>query len=222
VDIAVRNPGVRQAYLEVKDGQPGKPYDQRSDRKGLIQWYGKTQSWVAAHPHEFSFSDSKTFRQFIAEIVHEFQNYVENDGGWKLLWNDDGTSRSEEACQRVFLGIVKHYCKANNIDISAEANIGRGPVDFKISNGYQNRALIELKLARNTRWWKGLERQLPLYMNAEGVSLGLFVIVAFNDNDIKRVEDAKDRASKVNAVTSYEISTVVIDARHSPPSASLL
>ncbi|MFC2022161.1 hypothetical protein ACFLTR_02985 [Chloroflexota bacterium] len=44
------------------------------------------------------------------------------------------------------MGIIKHYCKANDIDISREANIGRGPVDFKVSQCYQLCVLIELKL----------------------------------------------------------------------------
>lgn len=222
VEVAISSPDSRKRYLETKEGQPGVPYDEFTDRKGLIQWYEKTKQWVNENPHEFSFSDEENFIIFINEIIKEFQNYIENDGGWKLLWNDDKTSRSEEACQRVFLGIVKHYCKANNIDITAEANIGRGPVDFKVSNGYVNRCLIELKLARNTKWWRGLERQLPKYLEAEGVSIGKFVIIAFTDNDIKRVENVQERAAIINEATPYRLGTAIVDARYAPPSASVL
>ncbi len=222
VDVAINSPESRRRYLETKEGQPGVPYDEHTDRKGLIQWYEKTRNWVDENPHTFSFGDKDSFISFVDEIIREFQNYVENDGGWKLLWNDDKTARSEDACQRVFLGIVKHYCKANNIDITSEANIGRGPVDFKVSSGYNNRCLIELKLARNTKWSNGLTRQLPKYLEAEGVSFGKFVIIAFNDNDIKRVENVQDKASLISESTPYKIGTAVVDARYAPPSASLL
>jgi hypothetical protein len=75
-------------------------------------------------------------------MLDEFRNYIENNRGWSLLWNDNGIAKSEEAAQLLFLGIVKHYCRANNIDISPEVNIGRGPADFKISQGYEFRSLL--------------------------------------------------------------------------------
>lgn len=34
------------------------------------------------------------------------------------------------------VGRVKRYCQANHIDISREADTGRGPVDFEVSRGY--------------------------------------------------------------------------------------
>jgi DNA-binding sugar fermentation-stimulating protein len=62
-----------------------------------------------------------------------------------LLWNENETPKSEEAAQLLFHGIVKHYCTANNVEVSPEVNIGRGPVDFKISSGHKFRTLVEVK-----------------------------------------------------------------------------
>jgi hypothetical protein len=120
------------------------------------------------------------------------------------------------------LGIVKHYCKANNIDISREADIGRGPVDFKVSAGYQLRALLEVKLAKNSKFWNGLEKQLPKYQEAEGIEVGYFLVVVYSEGDLKRIREIQERVRRVNEKTGYDIKAVVIDARSNPPSASKL
>ena len=155
-------------------------------------------------------------------MIDEFANYVENNKGWSLLWNDNGKPKTEEAAQNLFLGIVMHYCRANNIDISREANIGRGPVDFKTSLGYTLRALLELKLAKNTKFWNGLNKQLPKYMQAENIISGYFVIIMFNEKDYKKLNLLQTKIEEVNRKTKYTILSVAIDASHSPVSASKL
>ncbi|QFT63784.1 hypothetical protein [Roseivivax sp. THAF30] len=200
----------------------GTPYNLEKDPKGLIRWYYATKSFVARNPISLEFSDKKGFCEFIDRILLIFKNYVENQGGWELIYNDDGTAKSESACQRLFLGIVRHYCQANNIDLSPEVNIGRGPVDFKVSRGFEFRALIEVKLANNTRFWHGLESQLTKYLEAEEVSLGRFLIIAFNEKDIERLGDIYKRVNKVNLETQYEISHSLVEATFRPPSASKL
>ena len=139
-----------------------------------------------------------------------------------MLWNENKTPRREDAAQDLFLGIVKHYCKANDIDISREANIGRGPVDFKVSYGYKLRTLIEVKLAKNTKFWNGLEKQLPKYQQAEDVNIGYFLVVCYTDKDYEKIQTINERIGKVNAKTGYEIHPVIVDASYGPISASKL
>jgi hypothetical protein len=155
-------------------------------------------------------------------MVLAFRHFVEENAGWRLLWNDNRTNKSEEASQLLFLGIVKHYCHANDIDISPEPNIGRGPVDFKASRGFQYRALLELKLAKNTKFWRGLRKQLPAYMKAEQVTSGYFIVVLFSDEDEKRVSGIRRAVRDVNTTSDGSIQAVVVDARRGKISASKL
>jgi hypothetical protein len=154
-------------------------------------------------------------------MIRQHKHYIEENGGWKLLWNDNWIPKSEKAAQLLFLGIIKHYCKANDIDVSPEPNIGRGPVDFKVSHGYSFRALIELKLARNTKFWNGLKKQLPTYMEAEKVKHGYFVIVICSDTDIDRLKDIR-KAIRDVTTTGLVIQYFTVDARTEKPSASKL
>ena len=200
----------------------GAPYDLEKDPKGVVKWYYATRQFVADNPKTFDFKTEDDFVKFVDDMIATFKNYVENQGGWDLIHNDDGKPKSEAACQRLFLGIVRHYCKANNIDISPEVNIGRGPVDFKLSHGVEFRALIEMKLANNSKFWRGLKKQLPTHLEAEEVLTGRFLIIAFNENDVKRLNGIYEKISEVAAETKYKIKHEVVDAVWKPPSASNL
>jgi hypothetical protein len=211
-----------ERFVEHLEKIGGAPYDLDKDPKGVVKWYYATREFVAGNPKNLSFKTQNDFAAFVDEIIGIFKNYVENQGGWDLIHNENGTPKSEAACQRLFLGIVRHYCKANNIDISPEVNIGRGPVDFKLSRGVEFRALIEMKLAKNSKFWAGLKKQLPKYLEAEEVKIGRFLIVAFNANDVTRLTSIYHKIAEISSKTKYSIEHEVVDAVWKPPSASKL
>jgi hypothetical protein len=222
IEFARHHPKLRARFLESVEKQGAQPYDYALDNKGVVRWYDAAAEYCHRVPLTLHFTSQQEFLTFNGTLLTEFKNYVENNEGWRLLWNDNGVAKREEAAQLLFLGVVKHYCKANNIDISREVNIGRGPVDFKTSQGHRFRALLELKLARNTKFWHGISRQLPKYQEAEGVHVGYFVVVVQTEQDLNRVTEIEAKVDKVNKAADYVISAVVIDARRNPPPASKL
>lgn len=222
VEFARNHPEIRQNYLALRENSSPQPYDYERDPQGLIQWYDAASEFVRNNPFAISFDSRSSFRLMVDDLLKQFKHYVEENRGWNLLWNEDKSPRKETAAQDLFLGIVKHYCKANNIDISREPDIGRGPVDFKTSHGYNLRALIEVKLAKNTKFWHGLETQLPKYQDAEDVELGYFLVIAYTRTDLRRIRDIQERVQFVNSNTGYEISAIVVDAKRKPLSASRL
>ena len=222
IGFARKHPDIRQEYLKYVEEAGAEPYDFDQDRLGYENWYEPTKKHCADNPLGFTYTDEASFIAAVDKMISQFQNFVENQGGWRLLWNDDGSAKREEAAQRVFLGIVMHYCHANNIDISSEANIGRGPVDFKVSQGHLLRALMELKKANNGKFWNGLHRQLPKYQQAEGIRNGYFVVIVLTDNHIKKLEDIEAQVKAVNQELPFSIKAVVIDGRRNPASASKL
>lgn len=222
IQLARRHPELRRAYVENVEGRSPGPYDLELDEKGYVRWYDATAIYCQKRPLAFHITSEADFFKVIDQMVDEYRHFVENNAGWRLLWNDNGTSKGERAAQLLFLGIVKHYCQANNIDISREVNIGKGPVDFKVAIGYSLRALLELKLARNTKFWNGLSKQLPAYQRAERVKCGYFIVIVFSESDIERLKDIQQIIGKVNQATGYAIKGIVIDARPEQPSASKL
>lgn len=120
--------------------------------------------------------DSGDIKEIVTELIKEFKDLIENNGLWKLLWNDT-RNPTEKNIQQFFLAIASSFCKANNIDLSPETDSGNGPVDFKFSHGFKSKIVVEIKLSTNTRLVHGYEQQLEIYKNSENTDEGIFIIV---------------------------------------------
>jgi hypothetical protein len=73
-------------------------------------------------------------------------------------------------------------------DVGTEANDGRGPVDFKVSRGAPDKTLIEMKLARNSKLERNLEKQVEVYKKASDAKRGIKVIIFFSSAELEKVE----------------------------------
>ena len=119
----------------------------------------------------------------IARLVHDtinlFQHHVENGNLWEELWLGDAPKK-ERSSQLLYYAIADSYCRANNVDISPEANMGGGPIDFKFSKGYKARVLVEMKRSSGSVR-HGYEKQLEIYLDASRSNHGIFVVMDFGD-----------------------------------------
>ena len=88
-----------------------------------------------------------------------------------------------------------------------------GPVDFRFSCGYSNRVLLEAKLARNTRFWNGLKKQLPQYMKIDSCHRGIFLVIVFSDKDLKRINDIQNIKTETARFYQVDLEVVIVDAR---------
>jgi hypothetical protein len=220
INLARRHPEFREEFIrEAEDGDPA-PYDLKRDPLGRVRWYETTLAHCVQNPLSLGFSTSNEFHDFVFKLIAAFRVFVEDNGGWRLLWNDTGRPKSEEAAQLLFLGIVKHYCAASEVSVAKESDLGRGPSDFTFAQGHTRRTLIEAKLAKNSRFWHGLEKQLPTYMRAEGIQHGVFLVILLSDRDLKRLVGIRDVAKHVSTETGYDIKVEVVDATTEKPSAS--
>lgn len=112
----------------------------------------------------------------VLDIVVQFTKLVEKNGLWKELWNED-KARHESSAQNLFFLMAHSYCKSRNIDLTPEANSGNGPVDFKMSHGYNAKVVVEIKLSTNTSLVDGYKKQLETYKVAEDTDRGIFLVI---------------------------------------------
>jgi hypothetical protein len=73
--------------------------------------------------------------------------------------------------------VAYSYCKANDLDLTPEADSGNGPVDFKLSQGNDSKVVVEIKLSTNGSLVHGYEKQLEIYKAADDTNLGVFLII---------------------------------------------
>lgn len=170
-----------QRWTEEQEGKDAEPYDFDRDPKGVVQWEAAATAFTAANPLAITPpTDAASFEAVITTVIEQFRLFIEEQRGWSLLW-DRADEKPESAAQLLFFGIARNYCKANNIVLDPETDLGRGPVDFKFSNGYVNRAHLEVKKLHNGKFWNGLDLQLPAYMSSDEVDMGWFLAIRYRD-----------------------------------------
>ena len=121
-----------------------------------------------------------------------FKQWVEYNKGWEVILGADSRNREKIVQRVVHLGALS-YIKANSLDMSCEPDEGRGPLDFKVSNG-GDKTLIELKLSSNDQYIHGYEVQLIEYGKAEQTDNLIYVLIDLgNPIKVKRVQDLYDK-----------------------------
>jgi hypothetical protein len=212
--LARRNPELVQKYVARYETRIPAPYDIEGDPRGLVNWYeaGKKLGSKVA-PVDEPMTQGK-FCEFVESLCHEFVWATEQRGGWKLLWNPDGSPRAESSVQQLFHIAMLGYCKSHDIDLSPEASSGRGPVDFKFSAGWSRRAVVEVKLVNNTQFWHGLSTQLTTYIDSEGVKCGYFLAIRFHKNDFQKIRTkaVERKAKELSQNLGYKVAPIFVDA----------
>lgn len=227
VDLARRDPEAVQRWTLAREGINPEPYDLEHDPMGVYNWLRCAQVYAADTPLRVDpVADESAFVSFIDSLIGDFKHFVEQRRGWYGLINDDGTDKHEEAAQLLFRALAESRCIAHNIVLDREVDLGRGPVDFKFSNGYENRALLEIKKLHNGKFWNGLERQLTSYLESDRCPVGRFVAIQYRSH--RRNSDVGQRRTTLPRRTrelsdrlGIDLKSTLVDARK-PASASNL
>ncbi|WHX40609.1 hypothetical protein QNH36_23730 [Mesobacillus sp. AQ2] len=162
------------------------------------------------------------FLNVVKKGIDNFVHSIVNHGIYKLLWYKNYEPRDEKAVQLLFMATSYLYFQTNNVDVSPEANIGRGPIDFKLSRGVNERILIEVKLASNPKLRQGLTLQLVKYLLAEEIKDAVFMVIVFEKTEFKKLKGLEREVDIINQKYNLNIMIVSVDATNNKPSASKL
>jgi hypothetical protein len=100
------------------------------------------------------------------------------------LFSRAGRPFSNETELRVAFGLV--WC-GTEFDVNREVNNGRGPVDFKVSFGADEKSLIEFKLASNSSLKRNLEKQVEIYEAVNRTRTSVKAIVIYSAAERQRL-----------------------------------
>ena len=216
VRLARRHPErIRVWAMQLRESNMVRGYNFQRDPLGIARWQDEGESFAAHHPITAAITNEEDLAIFVAQLISHFKLYIEEQGGWRNLWNDNGSEKPEEAAQLALLGLARPYCRDNGIELDREVNLGRGPVDFKFSSGSQARLLIEAKKLHNGRFWQGLEVQLPSYLKSDGTTAGWYLALQYREDGVSKTrrDELPDRVKALNAKLGTSINFAVIDAR---------
>lgn len=158
-----------EEFLNYIKSSSKKPYDIETDPEGLLFWHDLLDTLSEKFPFEIAKPkqiDIEELKRVVHAILEQFKHLIEDRGLSSELWVGSN-SRPESAAQKLFFAVAYSYCKSNNLDITPEAETGRGPVDFKFSSGGDAKVIVEIKLSTNSRLISGYKNQLSIYQKAE-------------------------------------------------------
>jgi hypothetical protein len=168
-----------ETLLQMVHGADRTAYDMAGDPRGEVFWrqllidLAKTQPFTIQRPER---SDLNGVVSVVEQIIEQFRFLIEDRRFSEELYYL-GDPRPEKAAQMLFFAVAYSYCKANNLDITPEAETGTGPVDFKVASGFNGRVLVEIKLSTNKKMVAGYTRQLEAYKKAEETMQGYYVVI---------------------------------------------
>lgn len=152
-------------------------------------------------------------RDAILHIIEIFKGWVENNKGWSEI-QEISTGKREKIVQRLIHLGAKEYVAVNNLDISFESDLGRGPVDIKISVG-ADKSICEVKLSSNSQYLHGYRTQVQEYGKAECTDNLFYVFVDIgNPRRLKAITEEHER-NKAAGIKCPELITIDATVRES-------
>ena len=189
-------------------------YDPNEDALGYYKMKELISSipisfWGVNKKYELSKGIDEVYKMVI-DSINVFKRHIETGNLWEELWLNNKPKR-ERAAQLIYYAIADGYCRAFNIDISPETNMGGGAVDFKFSLGYEIKIVVEMKRSGG-QVEHGYSKQLEAYKKASQTQRGIFVVLDFGDGStkIRRIKLLRKKLID-NGEDASEI--IVIDAR---------
>ncbi|WP_164512373.1 hypothetical protein [Oceaniglobus ichthyenteri] len=195
-----------ETFMEMLRGANPTAYDMHGDPLGEVFWRKIAATLAQQEPLEISAPpkmDLAGVETVVRIIIEQFRFLIEDRRFSEELYHQ-GKPRPEISAQRLFFAVAHAYCKANNLDLTPEAETGNGPVDFKVSAGFLGRAVVEIKLSRNPKIVDGYTKQLETYKVAEETVSGFYVIVDVGHMGKKdeRLIATKNAAASEGKITS--------------------
>ena len=179
-DWALKREDNFEVLLELLHGSKAKSYDFQADPKGELTWRRLLPSLIenVRKASELPTKLNLTGLVRVVElIIEEFRFLIEDRRFSEELYAPDGSPRPERSAQRLFYAVAFAFCKANDLDITPEAETGNGPVDFKVSNSFTGRVLVEIKLSSNNKVISGYTKQLEQYKIGEKTDKGFYILI---------------------------------------------
>lgn len=124
-----------------------------------------------------SYDESKKRLDYLKDVI-------ENKDGYRLFYIDGYPIKREDDLQIIY----RLTWFASDFDVNREPNNGRGPVDYAVSKGSNDKTLIEFKLASNSKLKQNLAKQVEIYEKANNTKNSIKAILYFDASEYTKVK----------------------------------
>ena len=194
-------------YIKIQEQNGEQASDISAEKVLLTELLFSKRLREILHPElqqtDFYKTGSKTYLEAHTRLAY-LKHVIEDKGGWRIFYDNKGAPVERERDIQILYKLVWFGTPS---DVGAEADDGRGPVDFKVSRG-RDKTLVEMKLAKNTQLEKNLQKQVEIYQNASDAGSAIKAILYFSAEQLARVSKI---LNKLGLAGHKDV--VLIDAR---------
>lgn len=128
-----------------------------------------------------------TLTSQVLKMLQYVQERIRFGSLYKLFW-ENGEPVNEDRIQIILENLMDAYFYNQEIDITREALLGTGQVDFKLYRHYceDEKILIEIKKGNHPHLKQGYEKQLTEYMLSSNYKNSFYLIACFTDKEYER------------------------------------
>ena len=174
----LRFPEVIDHYIRTKEEDEQGAMEENSQAVGQVKtvFINQLRNLVAQLEAETDFYKKPiTTHQEAMQRVQYLKHVIEDCDGYRWFYDGKQPIRREADLHIMY----KLVCFDTIASVDSEVNNGRGPVDFKVSNGRKDVTLVEFKLTRTLK--RNLEKQVDVYKNANQTDRAIKVVLYFTD-----------------------------------------
>jgi hypothetical protein len=219
--LLLENPDLIDDLFKSYAAKKPQYYDFSEDKAGEYKWLSDAIKITREHKLPLTLPVSpctEDVENLVEKICLKFKDLIENNGLCALLYDSTGKVKNESASQLIFYGVADAYCKASEILLARESDAGRGPVDFKFGTNMENSVLVEIKKSTNiSGLQKGITKQLPEYMKAEGAKSAIYLVI-----DVGTTKAATKKLNSINQmINGKKIKIIHVDGFLKPSASKL-
>lgn len=158
----------------------------------------------------FEYTFTNSYEEALKRVLY-LKDVIENNDGYRLFYYKGNPIKREKDIQVIYR--LTWY--SSPYDVNSEVNNGRGPVDYIVSKGADDKTLIEFKLASNSKLKMNLKNQVKVYEDAAKSQQSIKVILYFDGSEYLKTKGILKELDLEN-----DPSVILIDAGDDKPSAS--
>lgn len=193
-------PELLDYYIKQKEDSRGDAIKSHTVKPEEINYFERA-GYIKEFFLEKKYDSVKSYQDCL-ERIKFYKQVIESNS--KNL-NLQGKKFQEKQLQLLFK--MTTYNSLFNYD--AEVNNGRGPIDFVISMGSQDKTGLEFKLASNSKLKQNIQNQTDVYKTDSNLKYIIKVIFYFSDMELERINNIlKD--IEINSVNE---NIILIDCR---------
>ena len=147
----------------------------------------------------------------VTKLLKFINDLIEKKKLSELFWIKD-IPMQETEIQVLLENIMDNYFYRQTLDITREALIGPGKIDFKFFSSSNEKVLLEVKKGKSSNLEQGYYKQIINYMKSWDCKSAFYLIICYTQSELNRANKLRQNVTFTDPL-HYKIKIIILDVR---------